>query len=160
VFVLSWFTLICSPGHRQYAYAGWQLPSGKFSYNILIFSMVSTFAGAIFPDGLPDLPGNGNVPELHEPTGEAPKLPLPSGLNIPPMVMARLQGLDPAQQKQVLAHFAREQLLRQRQQQQQQQQQQAQMILGQDLGALGIPMPANQYNTAAANIPVSSLVCL
>ncbi|KAF8838598.1 hypothetical protein BDN67DRAFT_971308 [Paxillus ammoniavirescens] len=135
---------------RLYAYAGWQLPSGKFSYNILIFSMGPTFAGAIFPDGLPDLPGNGNIPEPHEPTGEAPKLPLLSGLNIPPMVMARLQGLDPAQQKQLLARFAREQLLRQRQQQQQQQ---AQMILGQDLGA-GIPMPANQYNTAAANIPV------
>ncbi|KIK94223.1 hypothetical protein PAXRUDRAFT_143360 [Paxillus rubicundulus Ve08.2h10] len=140
---------------RLYAYAGWQLPSGKFSYNILIFSMGSTLAGAIFPDGLPDLPGNGNIPEPHERTGEAPKLPLPSGLNIPPMVMTRLQGLDPAQQKQVLVHFARAQQ-EQRLKHRQQQQQQAHMTLGQDLGALGIPMPAIQYNTAAANISEGS----
>ncbi|KAF9243561.1 hypothetical protein BU15DRAFT_43066 [Melanogaster broomeanus] len=121
---------------RLYAYAGWQLPSGKFSYNILIFPMGPSFAGAVFPDGLPDLPGTGNIP------------------NIPQAVMARLQGLDPAQQKQVLVHFARvqhEQLLRQRQQQQQQQQH-AQTVTGLDLGALGMPIPANPSSGSGGTV--------
>ncbi|KAI6107910.1 hypothetical protein F5141DRAFT_1005488 [Pisolithus sp. B1] len=86
---------------RIYAYAGWKLPNGNLSNNIVIFPMGGFFNGAVFPvTGLPDLPG---------------KLS-----NLPPLLLAQLQALDPAKREQVL-YAMRVQI-----QQQQQQQSQAQ----------------------------------
>ncbi|KAG8213163.1 hypothetical protein J3R82DRAFT_11572 [Butyriboletus roseoflavus] len=138
--------------HRVYAYAGWQLPSGKFSYNIVIFPMASCFAGAVFPDGVPDLPGSGNVLDIQPPVEEAKPRSL-SGFNFTPALRARMQGLEPAKQKQLIAHFLRAQQQEQLRLQQLQQTQQPYTASSQTLNSLGISTPPNPYGTSA-NIPV------
>ncbi|KAH0833161.1 hypothetical protein J3R83DRAFT_12188 [Lanmaoa asiatica] len=138
--------------HRVYAYAGWQLPSGKFSYNIIIFSVGSSFAGAVFPEGLSDLPGSGNTLDVQPAVEEAKPQPS-SGLNFPPALIARMQGLEPAKQRQLFAHFIRAQQqeqLRRQQLQQTQQTQQTHTASSQTLNSLG--MSPSQYG-AVANIP-------
>ncbi|KAH7884579.1 hypothetical protein F5I97DRAFT_1929424 [Phlebopus sp. FC_14] len=106
---------------RIYACAGWRLPSGQFSDNILIFPMGNSFAGAAFPlTGLPDLPGKANAQDVANPL-EAQKPQIQGATAIPPL-LARLQGLDPARRAQVMQQFvkARQEQQRRRQSQQQQ----------------------------------------
>lgn len=133
----------------QYSYAGWQLPSGKFSYNIFIFPVHNSFAGAVFPEGLPDLPGSGNALDVQSSVEEAKPHPS-SGSNIPPALLARMQGLDPAQQAQFFAQIMRDQLRRQ----QLQQTQQPHNASSQALNSLGMSIPTNPYGTVA-NIPAA-----
>lgn len=135
----------------QYAYAGWQLPSGKFSYNIVIFPMGSSFAGAVFPDGVPDLPGSGNALDGQSSTEEAKPQSL-SGMNFPPAFVARMQGLEPAKQRQLLARFFQAQQQEQLRRQQLQQTQQPHTAPSQALNSLGRSTPPNPYSTVA-NIP-------
>lgn len=133
----------------QYAYAGWRLPSGKFSYSIFIFPMRNSFAGAVFPEGLPDLPGSGNTLDIRSSVEEAKPHPL-SGTNIPPALLARLQGLDPAKQTQFLTQFMRAQQDHIRRQQSQQ----AYNASSQALNSLGMSMGPNPYGTVT-NIPAN-----
>ncbi|KAG6373305.1 hypothetical protein JVT61DRAFT_6443 [Boletus reticuloceps] len=133
--------------HRIYAYAGWQLPSGKFSYNIFIFATHKGFVGAVFPDGLPDLPGSGNTLDVQPSVQEAKP---PSGITIPPALLARMQGLDPATQRQLLAHCLQLQQ-QERLRRQQLQTQQPHTASGQALGSLGMSIPPNPYSVP--NIP-------
>ncbi|KAF8558098.1 hypothetical protein OG21DRAFT_1481638 [Imleria badia] len=136
--------------HRMYAYAGWQLPSGKFSYNIFIFPMERSFAGAVFPDGIPDLPGSGNALDV-QPSPAEVKPQLLNGLTFPPAFLARMQGLEPAKQKQVLAHIIRVQQQEQLRRQQLQQVQQPHTASGQASSSLGMSMSLNPY-TSMPNI--------
>lgn len=136
----------------QYAFGGWQLPSGKFSYNIVIFPVASTFIGAVFPDGIPDLPGSGNALDVQFSAGEAKPQPL-SGISLPPAFIARMQGLEPAKQKQLLAHFLRAQQQEQLRRQQLQQTQQPHAASSQALNSFGISTPSNPFGTVV-NVPV------
>ena len=112
--------------------------------------MGNSFAGAVFPDGIPDLPGNGNTLDV-PPSVEEAKPQLSNGLAIPPALIARMHGLEPAKQRQLFAHFIRvqqEQLRRQ----QPQQTQQLHTAPSQTLGSLGMSIPPNPYS-AVAGIP-------
>ncbi|KAF8134853.1 hypothetical protein EV363DRAFT_1396322 [Boletus edulis] len=126
------------------------LPSGKFSYNIFIFATHKGFVGAVFPDGLPDLPGSGNTLDVQPSVQEAKPLLL-NGITIPPALLARMQGLDPATQRQLLAHCLQLQQ-QERLRRQQLQTQQPHTASGQALGSLGMSIPPNQYNMVP-NIP-------
>jgi mediator of RNA polymerase II transcription subunit 25 len=138
--------------HRICACAGWPLPSGKSSYNIFFFAMGPGFlAGTVFPDGIPDLPGSGNVLDTQPPVEQAKPRP-PSGLPLPQWLLARMQGLELAKQKQLLAQFVRSQHVDQLRRQQLQQTQQSHNTPGQSLNSLGMTIPQNPY-TAVANIP-------
>ena len=128
----------------QYAYAGWHLPSGKFSYNMFIFPMGTSFAGAVFSEGIPDLPGSGNILDVQPSADEMKTQPL-RGLNIHPAILARIQGIEPAKRKQMFTQL-REQMLRQ----QLQQTQQPHNASGQAPNSLGMSMPANMYGTVAS----------
>jgi len=125
---------------RIYAYTGLQIPSGKSIY-IVIFPLQSCFIGVIFLDNLPDLPGSGNAldgapPEVAEP------LPL-SGLNLPPEILARVQTLEPAKQRQFVAQL----LARARRQQQIQQVQAA--------NSHGMPIPYQAIATMPPGLPTN-----
>ncbi|KAG9315132.1 hypothetical protein JVU11DRAFT_4255 [Chiua virens] len=135
---------------RMFAYAGWQLPSGTFSYNIRYFSNWAQFRWGSVPEGIPDFPGGVNALDNQPPAAEVK--PLAFGApNFPPALKARLQGLEPAKQRQLLAQWIRasqEHLRRQ----QLQQTQQVHNTSGQALNTLGMSIPPNMYNTVA-NIP-------
>lgn len=113
--------------------------------------MASSFAGAVFPDGVPDLPGSGNVLDGQPSAEEAKPQPL-SGMTFPPAFIARMQSLEPAKQKQLLAHFLRAQHQEQLRRQQLQQTQQPHTASSQALNSLGISTPPNPYSTVV-NIP-------
>lgn len=108
-------------------------------------------AGTVFPDGIPDLPGSGNVLDTQPPVEQAKPRP-PSGLPLPQWLLARMQGLELAKQKQLLAQFVRSQHVDQLRRQQLQQTQQSHNTPGQSLNSLGMTVPQNPY-TAVANIP-------
>lgn len=132
----------------QYAYTGWRLPSGKFLYSIFIFPKSNIFVGAVFPEGLPDLPGSGNTLDAPFLVEEAKPQPS-SGPNMTAAAWARMHAGDPAK-RQLLAQMLRvqQELHRQRLQQGQQ----PHNASGQALNPLGMSMPANAYG-AVANIP-------
>jgi hypothetical protein len=121
--------------------------------------MGNSFAGAVFPDGLPDLPGSGNALEVQPTVEEAKPQPL-SGLTIPPALIARMQGVEPARQRQIFAHYLRVQQEQLRRQQLQQTQQLHSTAPGQSVGSLGISIPPNPYSAVAgipAGVHVSAL---
>lgn len=107
----------------------------------------------MFPDGIPDLPGSGNSLDVQPLAAEA-KLQLFNGLNLPPAFLARMQGLEPAKQKQLLAHIIRIQQQEQLRRQQLQQTQQLHTTSGQASNSLGMSMPPNPY-TVVPNISTS-----
>jgi len=113
--------------------------------------MQNSFAGAVFPDGLPDLPGSGNALDL-QPSVEGSKPQLYGGLPLPPAFIARMQGLEPAKQKQLLAYVVRLQQQEQLRRQQLQQTQQSHAASGQALNSFGASIPPNPYS-AVANAP-------
>lgn len=106
--------------------------------------MASCFAGAVFPEGVPDLPGNGNVLDVQPPVEEAKPRPI----NLPPALVARMQSLEPAKQRQFLEQFVRVHQEQLRLQQLQQAQQHF-TASSPTLNSLGISMPPNPYNSGA-----------
>ncbi|KAI6025813.1 hypothetical protein F5J12DRAFT_810524 [Pisolithus orientalis] len=115
-----------------YAYAGWKLPNGNLSNNIVIFPSGKSFKGAVFPEtGLPDLPGSGNALEPIKPGGGSHT---PRDLShLPPALLTQLRALDPAKREQFLKQYAmRVQMQMQQQQQQQLQSQSTQVLSAQD----------------------------
>ena len=99
--------------------------------------MLTFFAGAVFPDGLPDLPGSGNALDIPLLVAEANPPQVLSGFTFPPALMARIQGLEPAKQRELLAHFIR---LQQQERLRLQQTQQARPASGQvNLSGMSIP---------------------
>ena len=115
--------------------------------------MHNSFAGAVFPDGLPDLPGSGNALDVQAPVEEV-KPQLLSGLTLPAALIARMQGLEPAKQRQLFAHFIRvQQQQEQLRRQQLQQNQQLHTASGQTLGSPAMmSIPPHPYS-AVASIP-------
>ena len=110
------------------------------------------FAGIVFPDGLPDLPGNGNVLEISPPVAEAKPPQMLSGLTFPPALMAHMQGLEPAKQRELLGHFLRLQQQERLRRQQLQQAQQAHPASGQ-ANSLGMSIPPNPMGTVTSISP-------
>ncbi|KAI5998822.1 hypothetical protein EDD15DRAFT_2363680 [Pisolithus albus] len=132
---------------RIYAYAGWKLPNGNLSNNIVIFLIGGVFNGAVFPvTGLPDLPGSGNTLEPVKPALGPRDLS-----QLPPHILAQLQALDPVKREHVLNAFRMQ--VQQQQQQQQSQSQLLQALPTQDatLGSLN----ANAMAPAAGNMPMA-----
>ena len=110
--------------------------------------MGAVFVGIVFSDGLPDLPGNGNVLEISPPVAEAKPPQMLSGLTFPPALMAHMQGLEPAKQKELLEQCI---LLLQRQLRLQQTQQ-AHPASGQ-VNSLGMSIPPNPMGTVTSISP-------
>lgn len=127
---------------------------------MIIFPVNTNFLGAVFPtSGLPNLPGRGNTLELVKPPADLRGVL--SGLNLPPVIAAQLQGLDPAKQKEVILQFVRRAQLHRQQHQHQHQQipsQPTQVLPAQEMGTMGMP----NVNVSAAgnmgmnNFPVSA----
>ncbi|KAI6168218.1 hypothetical protein EDD17DRAFT_754816 [Pisolithus thermaeus] len=136
---------------RIYAYAGWKLPNGNLSNNIVIFPMGGLFNGVVFPvTGLPSLPGSGNTLEPVKPAA-GPHTARELN-NLPPLLLAQLQALDPAKREQFL-YAMRVQIQQQQQQLQQSQSQPSQAHPTQD-AAVG-SLNTNAMAPTAGNMPIA-----
>lgn len=147
----SFASLIKLMGDRHiYAYTGWPLPNANYSDNMVIFPVNTNFLGAVFPTtGLPNLPGRGNTLEPVKPPADLRGVL--SSLNLPPVVVAQLQGLDPAKQKELILQFVRRAQLHRQQQHQQMPPQPTLPV--QEMGTMGTP---NVNVTAAGNMGMNN----
>lgn len=131
-----------------YAYAGWKLPNGNLSNNIVIFPFGGILNGAVFPvTGLPDLPGSGNTLEPVKPA-LGPHAARDLG-HLPPNLLAQLQALDPVKREHVLNAMRMQ--IQQQQQQSQSQLSQAPPTQDATLGSLN----ASAMAPTAGNMPMA-----